>query len=522
MFQRLIPFLLGLTLGGSALAQYQHENVELYRHYTLSEFSSGSGNSCWGYVSPSGREYAIMGLDNKTAFVEITDPKNTQYFAQIPHSSGLWSDVKVYKNALYVVTENSGSGVQVIDLSNIDNHQVTLVKTLTKPGRSHTIFVDTDSGFLYNCGTNEGTGTTMAFSLADPLNPVQVGSNSLTPGYIHECQVITYKSGPYAGKQIFFGGGTQRGLEIYDVTDKSNVKLIRRITYPFVGYCHQVWLSEDLKYAYVNDEFDESQQSFNVRTLVFDVSVLETADLVSTYTNGRPTIDHNIYVKNGFIFHSNYTSGFWIFDGNSNPTNPTYRGYFDTYPSGDPRQYNGTWSNYDFFPSGTCIISDLDDGLFIVDVSNATKTPLNADVALAMRGSIASGGPAELSGTDGKTMDIDRGLVANIFEAPITTVFEGKSPWKDISKIQFKVVNSVNAPGLNQRIELYDWTTRTWVQVYAGIASQTMAESLGLGSNPDRFVDQTTLAIRARVRIGSLATPSFSTSIDEVKWIINP
>ena len=56
---------------------FDAENVELMSWLPLSEFSSNSdnGNDCWGYVSPSGREYALMGTYDGTGVVEITNPR---------------------------------------------------------------------------------------------------------------------------------------------------------------------------------------------------------------------------------------------------------------------------------------------------------------------------------------------------------------------------------------------------------------------------------------------------------------
>jgi hypothetical protein len=96
-----------LVLAATAAPQAA-QNISLLARINLSTFGSQNGNSCWGYVSPSGREYAIMGLNNKVAFVEITNPSQPNWFASIPHGSSLWADVKVYRNACYVVTEGSG------------------------------------------------------------------------------------------------------------------------------------------------------------------------------------------------------------------------------------------------------------------------------------------------------------------------------------------------------------------------------------------------------------------------------
>jgi len=53
------------------------------------------------------------------------------------------------------------------------------------------------------------------------------------------------------------------------------------------------------------------------------------------------------------------------------PVDPPRVGYFDTYPDGDPVIYNGAWSNFPYFPSGTVIVSDRVRGLFVLDVREA-------------------------------------------------------------------------------------------------------------------------------------------------------
>ena len=56
---------------------FDSENVLLQTWMDLGDFGNPSnGNDCWGYTSPSGREYALMGLSNAMAVIEITDPTN--------------------------------------------------------------------------------------------------------------------------------------------------------------------------------------------------------------------------------------------------------------------------------------------------------------------------------------------------------------------------------------------------------------------------------------------------------------
>merc|ERR1711937_966645 len=45
-------------------------------------------------------------------------------------------------------------------------------------------------------------------------------------------------------------------------------------------------------------------------------------------------------------------------------------GYFDIYPSSDSHGYNGAWSNYPYFASGSIIVSGIEQGLFVVSFNN--------------------------------------------------------------------------------------------------------------------------------------------------------
>jgi len=56
-------------------------------------------------------------------------------------------------------------------------------------------------------------------------------------------------------------------------------------------------------------------------------------------------------------------------------------GFFDTFPSSNSNQFNGAWSVYPYFASGSIIISDIERGLFVVKknaiLSNDGFTNLN-------------------------------------------------------------------------------------------------------------------------------------------------
>ena len=104
------------------------EGVELLSWLTVSEFpgSGGGANDCWGYTSPSGAEYAIICLAATTGFVDLSDPTVPVVVGTIPSPNCTWHDVKTYDEYAYVVSE-CGAGIQVIDLTAIDEGTVTLV-----------------------------------------------------------------------------------------------------------------------------------------------------------------------------------------------------------------------------------------------------------------------------------------------------------------------------------------------------------------------------------------------------------
>lgn len=337
-------------------------------------------DDCWGYVSPSGREYAIIGLSHGTAFVEVTSPNNPQLVGSVMTGpTSTWRDIKTYLTYAYAVSE-AGSGIQVFDLSQIDSGIITLVNTVTDTGSSllttaasHNVAINETSGFLYRLG---GSGSAPAgtlaglriYDLVDPVNPVYVGD--WTSRYIHDAQVVTWTTGPHAGKEIAFcfsntfSGGGSPGVDILDVTDKANILSLSRATYDSPAYSHQGWLSPDQQYLYLNDELDEISFATTTTTRIIDVSDPANPLQVGSFTNGNTSIDHNLYTLGNRIYESNYRSGLRIYDA-TDPVNPFEIAYFDTWPADDNANFNGLWNNYPYLPSGIVIGSDLEKGLFV-------------------------------------------------------------------------------------------------------------------------------------------------------------
>ncbi|MEM6671854.1 MAG: choice-of-anchor B family protein [Planctomycetota bacterium] len=364
----------GQALGGGTAAAglgFPAQDVTLTSWLTLGDlgYPSANGNDCWGYTSPSGREYALMCTTQGTAVVEITNAASPVVVGRVNGPQSVWRDVKVFGERAYVVSEGGG-GIQVIDLTSVDSGSISLENSVDGPGTSqtHNIVIDEDSGFLYRTGG--GNNGLRIYSLANPSQPQFVGQWNTR--YVHDAQVVTYTSGPYAGREIayccsgFNGGGTDTGLTVLDVTNKSSIQVLSQLPYPGRRYSHQGWLSADRTRFYLGDELDEGNTVGQTTTRVFDVADPANVSYIGAFANGEAAVGHNMYERDGLLFQANYTSGLRVFDLNQDLNNPPEVAFFDTAPDSSSVTFNGLWSCFVDFPSGAIIGSDIERGLFVL------------------------------------------------------------------------------------------------------------------------------------------------------------
>jgi choice-of-anchor B domain-containing protein len=368
------------------------DGVELLSFLPISEIGGERGvylNDVWGWTDPTtNREYALVGRTNGTAFVDVTDASNPRYLGELPMTAGsqanMWRDIKVYRDHAYIVADGAGPhGVQVFDLTRLRDVQDTPV-TFTEDAlydrvhSAHNIVINEESGTAYAVGSNSGGDTCGGglhmIDIRDPKQPAFAGcfadprTGNAGTGYSHDAQCVTY-SGPqqkYAGREICFGSN-ENALSIADVTDRANPVALSRASYPNVQYSHQGWLTEDQRYFYMNDEGDEvSGVVPRTRTVIWDVSDLDDPQFVGEFLGTSAASDHNLYIRGDTMYQSNYEAGLRIIDI-SDRRNPREVGFFDSVPTGDNTPgFDGSWSNYPYFRSGTIIFTSIKEGLFVV------------------------------------------------------------------------------------------------------------------------------------------------------------
>lgn len=385
--------------GAGKAKEFNCGNASLLSFLPISKLGGVRGtqmNDNWGWTdSLSGKEYALLGRTDGTAFVDVSNPSNPRYLGNLPLTEGAnpaaWRDIKTYKGYAFIVSDGAGPhGMQVFDLKRLRN--VTTPQLFTPDfvyrniNSAHNIVINEQSGFAYAVGASSGGetcgGGLHMIDIHDPLSPkfagcfqdTQTGINKT--GYSHDAQCVTYH-GPdtrYTGKEICIGSN-ETGISVADVTDKSHTVAIAHSAYPDVQYAHQGWFTDDHRYFYLDDEGDESNAQADTtgkleagkgtRTMIWDLSKLDDPVLAGTYVGTTKSIDHNLYVKGNRLYEANYSSGLRIMDI-SDPRKPREVGFFDTYPADDAVQFTGAWSTYPYFKSGTIIVTSIGEGVFFV------------------------------------------------------------------------------------------------------------------------------------------------------------
>lgn len=392
--QESFPRVAGQPVSCSAgkASNFECGNIELLGFIPVKEMGGKRGiqlNDIWGWTDPTtNREYALVGRMDGTSFVDVTNPSNPIYLGDLPMTEGAtanaWRDIKVYRDHAFIVADGAGKhGMQVFDLTqlrDVRNAPVTFKPSTTydRIFSAHNIVINEDKGVAFSVGTNGGGetcgGGLHMIDIKDPKRPRFAGcfadaqTGIARTGYSHDAQCVTYK-GPdqkYRDREICFGSN-ETALSIADVTDKTKPVPISRASYPNVQYSHQGWLTEDQRFFYMDDEGDElAGVTPRTRTVIWDVTDLDDPQVVGEFLSPTSATDHNLYIKGDTMYQSHYVAGLRVVDI-SDRKNPREIGFFDSVPnSPNSPGFNGSWSNYPFFKSGTVVFTSGREGLFIV------------------------------------------------------------------------------------------------------------------------------------------------------------
>lgn len=362
---KLFTLLILLSLSSSVSAQLGHSNMHLLKNVNQHS-AAGRYSALWGYVAPNGREYAILGCYDGTAFIDITDSANIREVDFVPNtgtgSSNAWREMKFVGHYAYVVSELSQSGIQIMDLQYLPD-SVRYVGKYNMPSHSSTHSISTDGTYLYLNGVNTSfvpTGGIAIVSLTNPEVPVKIGQWATK--YVHDCRIINdtiYASCINAGE-----------INIINATNKAapvTVKTFQTVPNPFT---HNSARTVDGKYLFTTDE----TSSPNGKLKIWNIANLNNVTYVRNWlpTSISTAIVHNVEIYGNLAVIAHYTAGIRVLNI-ADPENPVEIGWYDTYPSSNSASFNGCWGVY-MFPSGKIVGSDMQTGLYVVKVTSLTNT----------------------------------------------------------------------------------------------------------------------------------------------------
>ncbi|WP_417588607.1 choice-of-anchor B family protein [Owenweeksia hongkongensis] len=368
----------------------------------LSNFKFFDGiNDIWGYADTSGNEYALVGINSGFAIVDVTVPTNPVQKHFISGANTTWRDIKTWSHYAYVVHDGVGAsnsdGIMIVDLNTIDSANISYIQfypSVTIGGTkfdfhdAHNLYVD-ENGILYLFGSNIGVGGACMFDLVtDPENPTLLGVYD--GNYYHD---------GVARGDTLWGAAIQVGIfEAVNISNKSNPVVMGSHATPN-NFTHNIWFSDDNKTVFTTDERKGAYVA------AYDVSdmnnITETDRIRTTIFDPNQVIPHNTHVLGDFLVTSYYTSGLQIVDA-SNPDILVETAYYDTSPlTGDG--FNGAWGAYPFLPSRNILVSDRQEGLFVLSTDypracfftafvkdTATGNPI-INASITMVGSTLSG-----------------------------------------------------------------------------------------------------------------------------------
>ena len=358
--------LISFVIIGSALYGGTDPSLEFLGQLWFDSYYSGSdtsgGSDVWGYTTPEGEEYAIMGVYEGVAVIRTIDLEVIDIIPG-PQQNDYWfhRDIKTYGHYAYVTNEMYGTneGLMILDLQYLpDSVRFVGSYDISPDLRSHNLSIDVATGFAY---IEESNGW-LILDLADPENPIDVGIIS-APG--HDIMV--------RNDTAYVAEGWGSIFSIWDVTSKAHPQELVSIASPSNGYLHNIWPTEDGNYVLTTEETD------NRTVKIWDISDLNNVNLVAEYLAPND-LAHNVHVEGDYAFISHYTSGVAVLDIHD-PTNPVEVAVYDTYVPNDDPQFAGCWGVYPHTSNGMVFTSNIEGYLNIFQFHDI-ETDVNEETAL--------------------------------------------------------------------------------------------------------------------------------------------
>lgn len=354
-----ITALLSLLLTATARAQV---TLKL-----LGQLDPFEGDLRYGDVWGEGN-YAYLASYTGTGvmIIDISDPTKPKLAGHYnPAVNGRIQDVVVINGIGYFGAESRG-GLHIVDVRNPANPVLLSHLSDDKNGHAnvHEIFVA--DGMLYEADSR--TETVKVIDVRDPRAPVFVRDIVTNDRAVHAPIVVNGR---------LFTSGLRGKTDIYDVRNVLTEQPAHLGTIESGTGSHSSWVSNDGKILAV------ARETSNGDIRLFDISNPANAAPLATISAQSLGIEafspHNPYIIGNLLFVSWYQAGLVVIDI-TNPLQPRLAGSYDTY-SGAASGFRGCWGVYPFLGFDRVLLSDMDQGLFIVDATAAVTGPRTVSAA---------------------------------------------------------------------------------------------------------------------------------------------
>ena len=323
-------------------------------------------NAVWGYVR-DGHEYGIIGSTAGTHIIDVTNPPNIVETAFIPGAfqgtDVIHREFKTYQDRLYAVTDEGIGTLQIIDLRWLPDSAPVIYNSHALFYRAHTLWIDTLHARLY---TWAGSSQAAVYDISNPDQPALLNDcEDDIPWWGSE---IGWVHDGYVTDNVAYVNHME-GMAIVDFTNINAPQLLGTLdNYPQPGYNHSGWL-HDNGWLYVM-----ADETHGTDLKLFDVSDPNDIEFIDTIgvELSEYSIPHNPHFHGDLLHVSYYYDGYWLWNV-ADPANAQLLGYYDTSLEPHDDSYEGAWGVYPYLPSGRVLVSDMQRGLFVIDISAAVS-----------------------------------------------------------------------------------------------------------------------------------------------------
>ena len=460
-----------LCLGSIASAQEPPFNAADISNWDQgSQYADVWGDGNFAYVARFGQ--------NRIDIVDISNPANPFRAAEYNTGiSGSAQDVKVHDGLMYVGIESADPGAQIVDVR--DPYNPVELTNITVEPAVHNLFYD--DGWLYLVDSSQNKIEIVDLRGYDPDN---------APGTINNPTYVVNNVGNVFVHDITVANGrlyasAWGSLEIFDVSDLANGPPVN-IGSTSGNAVHAAWPTDDGQYVVITEErtgggallYEVQDNGGSLDLILRDTLFLST---------DRTTSAHNVLIDGDRVYISFYQAGVQVLEIDRPSNTWNLVASFDTSALAGGGGFDGCWGVYPFLGEDTVLASDMQTGLWILDVDPnvlvfnypaGIPDTIQPDDTTPLQVSITAIGAAVNESTAEYVTSVDGGPAETV---PLTDLggglFEGDLPAADCgSSVEFYTSaenllgNTFNdprgAPGEQYRIDVTESTILTFEDTF--------------------------------------------------------